>query len=237
MKPNNTIERYGGIIKKEPLSCIENELILKETCVVEAVSPYFGYYYEVKSSMQPHMVYFVLNGYYTLEHLTRATSKIQKKVNFPIDAATGFISLLNQTCYVIRFLNLRNYNHIKMIQQYYMDEGLLFKKKKLKLENQMALIKLRRFFKLKNIGNGLYMDQNQESTGYFVIDSNIEWEQFKQLTQEVKRNTKLLFFDAARAYIYEERQITDMVRIYRENLTHETLETIKERYLKVMSFS
>ena len=183
------------------------------------------------------MVYFVLDGYYTLEHLTRATSTIQKKVNFPIDAATGFISILNQTCYVIRFLNLRNYSHIKMIQQYYMDEGLLFKKKKLKLENQMGLIKLRRFFKLKKIGNGLYMDQDQESIGYFVIDRNIEWEQFKQLTQEVKRNTKLLFFDAAQAYIYEERQITDMVRIYRENLTHETLETIKERYLKVMSFS
>lgn len=123
MNSNNIIERYGGIIKKEPLSCIENELILKETCVVEAVSPYFGYYYEVKSNKQLHMVYFVLDGYYTLEHLTRATSTIQKKVNFPIDAATGFISILNQTCYVIRFLNLRNYSHIKMIQQYYMDEG------------------------------------------------------------------------------------------------------------------
>ncbi len=44
MENTTIIERYGGVLKEEPLTCVENDLILKNTCVVEAVSPYFGFY-------------------------------------------------------------------------------------------------------------------------------------------------------------------------------------------------
>ena len=44
MSGQNVIEYFGGITKEEPLSCVENDLLLKNTCVLEAVSPFFGYY-------------------------------------------------------------------------------------------------------------------------------------------------------------------------------------------------
>ena len=236
MKSNHIIERYGGITKEEPLSCLENELTLEGTCVFEATSPYFGYYNEVKSGTQPHMIFFILDEQFTHEHLVRVTSKVQKKVDFHIDAVTGSINILNQTCYVIQFLNLTEYSHIEMVQQRYIDEGLVFKGKPQNFTTQMGLIKLKSFFKLNEIGDGLYLDHKLENIGYFIIDNNIEWEQFKQITKEVKQNTKLLFFDASRAYFYEGEQIIDMVQIYRENLTRENLETIKDRYLKLINY-
>lgn len=227
-------ERYGGVIKEEPLSCISNDLILKNTCVIEAVSPYFGYYNEVKSNSQPKMVYFILDGYFSLEVLTRATIKVQQKVKFPIDAVTGTITMNNQTCYVIRFLNLDNYSHIQMIQQYYIDEGLSFKKKTMSFSEQMGLIKLRCFFNLKPMGEGIYLDEEKTNIGYFEIPHNIPWEDFKKLTTEVKFDTDLLYFDASRAYLFERCSIIDLVKIYRENLSPDRLMAIRDRYLKLI---
>lgn len=237
MKSNNIIECFGGITKEEPLSCLESELTLQGTCVFEATMPYFGYYNEVKSDTQPHMVYFVLEERHTLEHLARVTSKVQKKVNFPIDAMAGSININNQTFYIIQFLNLRKFSHIEIIQQYYVDEGLSLKGKLQNFKPEMGLIKLNCFFKLDEIDAGLYLDYELENIGYFEIDSNIEWEQFKKITKEVKRTTELFFFDASRAYVYKGKQIIDMVQIYQENLTRQALETIKERYFKLINFS
>lgn len=235
MEASRLIERYGGVIKEEPLSCISNDLILKNTCVIEAVSPYFGYYNEVKSNSQPQMVYFILDGYFSLEVLTRATVKIQQKLNFPIDAVTGTITIHNQTCYVIRFLNLNNYSHIKMIQQYYVDEGLSFKKKSMSFSEEMGIIKLRCFFNLRPMGEGIYLDEVKTNIGYFEIPQNIQWEDFKKLTTEVKFDTDLLYFDASRAYIYDHCcSIIDMVKIYRENLSPDRLTAIRDRYLKLI---
>jgi hypothetical protein len=234
MEIQNTIERYGGVIKEEPLSCIENDLIIKNTCVIEAVSPYFGYYSEVKSNTKPHMVYFVLDNYFSLETLIRATIAVQKKLKFPINAVTGSITMVNQTCYVIRLLNLNNYSNIAMVQQQYLEEGIELKKKTKSFQNQMGMIKLRRFFNLSQLGDGLYLEQNQPNMGYFKIPKYINWEDFKKLTIEVKYDTDLLYFDAARAYIYENCDIVDLVRVYRENLTEDRLIAIRDRYLKLL---
>lgn len=234
MKNMHIIERYGGIIEEEPLSCIENDLIMNNTCVLEAVAPYFGYYNEVKSTTKPYIVYFILDGYFSLEALSRATVALQKKVSFHLNAVTGTINLLNQTCNVIQILNISNYSHISLIQQLYIDEGLVFKKKSNDFQNEMALIKLRNFFNLIPLENGLFIEKKQPNIGYFTIPKNIDWEAFKKLTIEVKYEADLLYFDAARAYMYEGCGITDLVRIYRENLTSDRLLAIRDRYFKLV---
>jgi hypothetical protein len=234
MEKYQIIERYGGVLKEEPLSCLDNDLIYKNNCVLEAVSPYFGYYNEASHSSQPHMLYFVLADYYSLEKLMRATVKIQKKVKFPIDAVSGTISMFNQTCYVIRLLDLQNYSHISMLQELYEEEGLMFKKREKIFKNEMALIKLRRFFVLKSLGDGLYLEDGHPNIGFFEIPRHIPWDEFKAITTEAKYDTDILYFDAALAYTYEHCKIGDMVRIYREHLTEDKLRAIRHRYLKLI---
>jgi hypothetical protein len=234
MSTENFIERYGGITKEEPLSCVDNEILLKNTCVLEAVSPFFGYYTQVQYSTKPQMLYLVTDEFLSLETLMRTTNKIQKLVKFPIDAVTGSITLFNQTCHIIRFLNIPKYDQIATLQKLYLEHGLVYKKKVKSFQDQMAMIKLRRFFNLIPFDNGLYLEHGQPNFGYFKIPDYIDWENFKSLTTEVKYDTDLLYFDAATAYIYENRSITDLVRIYRENLTIDKLKAIRDKYFKLI---
>jgi hypothetical protein len=180
------------------------------------------------------MIYFILEEYASLEKLMRATVKIQKELKFPIDSITGTVTLFNQTNYVIRFLNLQNLSHISILQEKYLEHGLVFKKKTKSITNHMSIIKLRRFFSLVPIGKGMYLEDSQPNFGYFEIPNYINWEDFKKLTTEVKYETDLLYFDAATAFFYERCSITDMVRIYREDLTKELLSDIRDRYFKLI---
>lgn len=234
MKNHPILERYGGVIKEEPLSCVENDWLLKNTCVLEADAPYFGYYNEVQHNSKPKMIYFVLDDYVPLEKIIRTTIKIQNEVKFPIDAITGTITLFNQTCHVIRILNLQNFSNIALLQEKYLEEGLVFKKKTKPFQHQMAMIKLKRFFSFIALGDGVYLENKQPNFGYFEVPKHIPWEDFKKLTTEVKYETDLLYFDAATAYYYGPCSITDMVRIYRGDLTEEKLQAIRQRYLKLI---
>jgi hypothetical protein len=229
------IDRYGGVLKEEPLSCVTNDILLKNTCVLEAVSPYFGYYDESPHTNRPKMLYLVLANYFPLEKLIRASVSVQQKVKFPIDAVTGTVTMFNRTCYVIRLLNLENYSQIQIAQELYENEGVQFKPPGKKFQNEMGTIKLRRFFTLLPFGDGVYKEKNEPNIGFFEIPNKIPWESFKKITSEVKFDTDLLYFDAATAYMYQHRGIVDMVRIYRENLDEEKLRMIRDRYYKIIN--
>ncbi len=234
MKTSDIIERYGGVLKEEPLSCITNDILMKNTCVLEAVSPYFGYYDETPRTNRPKMLYLILAEYFPLEKLIRATVKVQEKVKFPIDAVTGTVTLFNQTCYVIRLINLQNYSQIHMVQELYDKEGVQFKSPGKKFENEMAMIKMRCFFCLHPYNDEIYIDQDKPNIGFFKLPYYIPWDDFRKITSEVKFDTKLIYFDAATAYFYHNKAVDDLVRIYRENLDEEKLRMIKDRYLKVL---
>jgi hypothetical protein len=234
MKKLGAIDRYGGVLKEEPLSCITNDILMKNTCALEAVSPYFGYYDETPRTNRPKMLYLMLADYFPLEKLIRATVKVQEKVKFPIGAVTGNITMFNQTCYVIRLINLQNYSQIHAVQELYDKEGVQFKSPGKKFANEMAMIKLRCFFTLIPYGDGIYKDQADPNIGFFELPYYVPWDNFKKITDEVKFDTDLLYFDAATAYFYQDKGVVDMVRIYRENLDEEKLKMIRNRYLKVL---
>lgn len=234
MKQNEVLERFGVLVKQEPMSCMESGLIMPNTCVLEAVMPFAGYYSEVAQPTTPYYLYLVLEGTHSLESITRATTHIARKQDSPLDAVTGTISVAGLSCQVIRIRNLPDYNHIVNLQQKYMNEGIAMKKKIRKIDHDEAVIRLRKFFYLTVAGEDMYMDASQAHHGYFVIPSSMSWEAFSQLTKEVKYHTELLFFDAATAFIYEKGGITDLVRIYKENLSNDQLAAIRKRYLMLL---
>jgi hypothetical protein len=180
------------------------------------------------------MLYLILSEYFPLEKLIRATVKVQEKVKYPIDAVTGTVTLFNQTCYVIRLINLQNYSQIHTVQELYDKEGVLFKSPGKKFENEMGMIKMRCFFSLHSYGEGIYIDHNEPNIGFFKLPYYIPWDDFRKITSEVKFDTKLIYFDAATAYFYQSKGVVDLVRIYRENLDEEKLRMIRDRYLKIL---
>lgn len=235
MKKPEVVNRYGGVLKEEPLSCVTSDILMKNTCVWEAVSPYFGYYDETPRTNRPKMLYLILAEYFPLEKLIRATVNVQAKVKFPIDAVTGSVTVFNQTCYVIRLINLQNYSQIHTVQVLYDKEGVQFQLPGKKFENEMGMMKMRCFFSLHSYGDGIYIEQDEPNIGFFELPYYIPWDSFKKITSEVRFDTELIYFDAATAYFYHNKGVVDLVRIYRENLDEAKLRMIRDRYLKILA--
>lgn len=232
MEKSLMIEKFGGLLKEESLSCINDESLLPNACVFEAESPFFGYYREVTGYDKPLYFYFLLEGHYSIERIMRATLNIRKFFKHPFDAAAGYISVFDEYHRAIRIRNLEEFGHIGLLQKFYYEEGFAFHKKVKSFVNQNAKISLSKLFCLEPAGDLMFMDKLQPHHGYFIIPKHIEWEKFKELTREVKFDTSLLFFDASTAFIYENQGITDLVRIYRENITIEKLSEIRQGYMK-----
>ena len=235
MENNMIFERFGGVTKEEPLSTLESDLVMANTQVMESTSPFLGYFNDRPNSEISAYLYFVLDGHHPFETILRATEKVQKQVNYAFDTAPGSTSMNNRTCQVIRVKRVKKYCRISHLQELYQKEGVIFKKHFSTIKNEMVLIKLQKFFYLEPFEGGIYMDNAQKNVGYFVIPEFIKWEDFKALTVKAKYETELLFFDAATAYFFQNRQIVNLVRIYKEDITPEKIKPIRDRYLKLIS--
>jgi hypothetical protein len=234
MNKNKTIERFGGLIKEEPLTCLQDDILLSNTSVLESVSPFFGYYNHEPQARKPQYLYCPLSGYFSFETISRATQNIRKVFKNPFDAVTGNITLYGIANQVIRIRNLEHYNHISALQNLFLDEGINFSRKFSRVDNDMAMIKLRKFFYLEPAGDDILIDVAQPHHAYFPIPSQIDWERFKKLTEQVKYDPSYFYFDGAIAFIYENAEIKDLIRIYRENFTVDEIKEIRKKYLALL---
>jgi len=235
MRPDQIVEKFGGVTKEEPLTTLSKELVLSNTQVLEAVSPFFGYYNDGGPQVKKKLyVYIVLEGHHPHELTVRATEKVRKRFRHPFDAVPGSLTRGDFSCQVMRVKDLQNFEQVLHLQKLYLEEGLNFKKKLVSLTNEMVLIRLLKFFFLEPHNDGIYMDHLQKSVCYFRIPEFIEWEEFKSLTVQVKYETSLLFFDAATVFFIENGQMASLVRIYREHITPDIVRPIRDRYLRLL---
>ena len=126
------------------------------------------------------------------------------------------------------------YHQIADLQKLFQDEGITFRKKSRKIDSMPGFIRLEKFFYFDSYGEQMFIDKQQMHHGYFVIEHALSWENFSELTREVKFDTHLLFFDAALAYYQQDGHITQLVRIYKEQLTKQSLIEIKQGYSKLI---
>lgn len=230
------IMRYGGLLKYEPLSCVEQNLPIKDTCVLESISPFYGYYDVIPDIRKPLYLYLMLEGHLFTSDIMLAVNAIKQKADFPFDAVHASITFPNsEPAYSIRVRDLALYSDIEKLQRLLVDQGLRMKRKSRAIQNVYGWIRLDKFFYLEPWGDGLYKDLQQSHHGYFELPAQITWEKFVELTTEVKYDTNLLYFDAARAFFFEKDKTVELVRIYRENLSFEILSAIKARYLSLFS--
>ena len=234
MKNSDVIEKFGGLIKMEPLMCLEDDSLMENVCLLESTAPFKGYYDDVPDGNKPLYLFIVLDCDYTIDRILRATLNVKNKAGFPFDAAYGTVRLFDQTCPVIRIRDLGSFINIKKIQELYFAEGLKFKKKVKSFNSEEAMITQHKLFYLEDLGNGMYLDRSQPHHGYFIIPKYIEFSELVRLTKEVKYDISLLFFDAALAWYYEGEGMVHMIRIYRENLTTERLKAIRDKYLTLI---
>ena len=227
------LERYGNLLKEESLVTMHDK-VLPNTFVLEAPEPfpgYFGYYSDIPSDSKPLYIYLVLSHLYTLEEITRATQNIKKYFSADFNAAAGVVSIYNMEYHVIRVRHLDSFEQIVDLQAGYIDEGLEFKKKPKDIAGS-AIIRLKKFFTLEEISEGVYFDLDEKDHGYFTIPNKLPWKYFEDLTIKVKNNWDYSKFDAAIGHFHQNFGIVDMVRIYNPNIDREYLMGVRQKYLE-----
>ena len=196
-------EIFGTLTKQEPLSCIESELLIPDSCVLEATSPFYGYYENITTGSKPLYLYLMLENNHSFKQIQSAIFAAKGKASFSFDAVTGSIQIADSSRHdCIRIRKLERYDQIAGLQQMLKHEGLHFKKKTRAFDKTPALIQLDKLFFVQDWGNELFLDLQVAHHGYFEIKQNLNWSDFVTLTKEVKYDTTLLFFDASLACFY-----------------------------------
>ncbi len=234
MLNSDILERYGNLLKAEQLVTMEDK-IMPNTFVLEAPEPFpgfFHYYSESPSESKPLYVYFVVDKLYTLEEVTRARVNIEKFFPSPFHADAGTITIYNKTYHIIRVRHLDKYDRIKELQACFMDQGFEFKKKPAKGIKETGLIRIKKFYKLQKIEDGIYLDLIEKDHGYIGIPNYYKWTEFLELTRKVKYNWEGSFFDAALAHFHNDFKIEDMIRIYNPKIDLKMLLEIKKKYFE-----
>ncbi len=227
----NINEYYGCITKVEDLWCIE-EFGIHNKCVMESLHIFPGYYDRFTKHITPRYIYIMSNRKYSLEDFTRMTNLVKQDYKKPFDAAYCEISFGEKECGGVRIAGIDDYNEILNLQTAYYHHGLDLKKKQKKNEGLKAIIKIRKFFKLLLINETIFLDNHFRNIGYFKVARDIPWEEFEKIIPVVRSNWPGNSFDAAKSIIYQNSEITDLIRIYSHDLTAEFLMKLREIYLR-----
>jgi len=227
---NKYNECFGSITKEETLRSIDIKS-LPNTFVLETQQPFSGYYSNTPGNKSPHSIFLILSGAYSYERINRATNKIKGFIGFDFDATKAEISMDNTSYTSIRLYALTDYSVIPQIQEAYIADGIKMHSGMGHTEGS-AIITLLKVFLIEEFGTGLYINRGKSKMGYIEVGKNINFSQFKTATKTVKNNWDSISFDAAQGHFNRRKGVTDIVRIYSENISERMVEEIAKLYIK-----
>ena len=233
MEQKNDIEVFGTIHKRETVFTIDDK-VEPGTLVFEALEPFPGYYHETPFDTKPIYMYIALQEHYPLENIIRATERVEKVFDEKFDAGKGFLQIYNTSYNVLRVRHLNRYDLIGTLQKAYSDNGIHFSNKNKKSLKEKAQIKVVKFFNLKEIDEGIYLDNKEQFHAYIELPEFCEWNDFNDLSNRVKYNWQESKFDAAMGSFYYKGRLREFVRIYSNKISIGYLQKLKKLYIEKM---
>lgn len=231
MGNNKKIEVFSNVIRTEKVEVI-NTKIVPGSLVFESKNPFPGYYHETPGATNEAYLFIALDKHHSLEKILRATQKIELGFEGKFDAGKGFLSLIDERFYVLRLRHFDDYNLVEKIQEAYASVGigLLTNSKKQGIFD--AKVRIVKFLNLEEVGEGIYVDSKEDFFGYIVIPRFLGWQEFFNVTKQVKYNWAGSEFDAASGSFFYNGKLHEFVRIYSHKLSKEYLTDIRTLYLE-----
>ena len=226
------IEVTGNINKEETTEALL-DYKLKNTFVVINDKPYPGYHYHkinARLTERNTAIFLVLNKRYTWASIIRATQRVNLFLDEPLEASYAELYLFNVPYYSIRLMGLKDLTLLETIQKAYQEEGFVFMKNKRMTEPKVAFFKVKRFFDITEIAEGIYKDN--EGRNFIIINRKIKWELFRKMTQSVKINMSNSNFDIVNGAFYMNHTLVDFIRVFDPESDLEHLKDIREAYVK-----
>jgi hypothetical protein len=212
MEQNKKMEVFSNLTKQVTIMTVE-EKVLPGSLVFEALNQFPGYYHETPTKPEPIYIYLVLDRQYPLEEVLRATQNIEKEYDWNFDSGKGYMLIGSQLLNVIRLRHLSEIDLVEKIQEAYQNQGINFlmnKKLKGKLEAEVKIVK---FLNLVKLGEGIYIEAEDENFGYIEIPKYLKPSAFIKVTMDVKYNWDGHEFDAASGSFFKDGKLVEFVRV------------------------
>ncbi len=224
-------ELIGKITLQENISPIERNKV-NGSFVIHIPNPLASYYSRFTEVNRPNSIVLVTKDPVSFEKILRATSKINQMLGLSIHGAKCELMIGRHKYSGIRLMDIDRYTKIEMIQKAYQEEGFNFHKN-VKLETGTdALIRVNKFFNIIDVDDHIYQSPNNRDRFYFDIPRDVEWEEFREMTFDIKNNVAITNFDIAKGIFYEKDGITDVIRVIKPGLTLDMVKTIRQKYLE-----
>jgi len=229
---NKTFEVTGYTTKEEQVNTL-SQSILKNTFVLDICHPFPGYNRDkLEHLTTPRGIIFVTSKEYEWNKILRTTKKISGFLEYDINGTYSNVILGNQFFHALRVKGIPSYDEIPIVQHAYQEEGFQFMKSKSLKGDMTAVIKVKKFYMLEQIEEGIFADKVNLDMHYILIDRELNWELFRKITQKIKNNISNRNFDVVLGAFYMDMSMKEMIRIYKPNISRELLHEIKLLYQK-----
>jgi hypothetical protein len=145
------------------------------------------------------------------------------------DAALSSIVLFNEHATSIR-VNMDDYSQLVELITHYKQVGIKFQPAR-QVKPYQSLIKIRRFFDLELMSEGIFKDKDKPDIYYLRVPLFMTWDEFEKVTISIRNNFDYKTYDAAQAAIYNKEGIIELVRIYDRKADLSKLQSLQQKYI------
>ncbi|MEN8123804.1 MAG: hypothetical protein ABFR32_01645 [Bacteroidota bacterium] len=227
MKENEIIGKLTRQEKVNPV--VRNKL--PNTFVINLPSPLASYFTRFTQINKPNSILIITKDSVSFERILRATKNINEANAMNIEGAKCEITIGKKKFSGIRLKGIEEYSDIPKIQELYKKEGFELARN-VKISNDTdSMIRVNKFFHLKKVSEGIYQSLNVQDRYYFIIPKNLNWDQFREVTFDIKNNINVTGYDVAKGIFYNNDGIIEMVRIIKPNITLDMVKEVYQKYL------
>lgn len=228
------IYSIGAITKKENLASVEFDT-KSDALVLESLFPFPGYHgTTVPDRTDPRSLFLVTRKFYNDDNIIRAIKSVKQDFPHHFDGAPGQLTVFNEPAEAIRIKYL-HYNDIGALIKAFQKQGIEFRTRK-KLEAYTSLIRITKYFMMKQISENIYNDEAWKELYYLHLPVKMEWAQFEEISASIKHNVEDKNYDAALTHVYDREGVVDFVRIYDEQPCQGKLLFIHQKYLEAIRY-
>lgn len=227
-------ELIGKITLQENISPIERNKV-SGTFVIHIPNPLASYYSRFTEVNRPNSIVFVTKSPVSFERILRATKIINKENNLSLNGAKCEVLIGRNKYSGIRLMGIDRYTSIDNVQNAYKDAGFEFHKNTRLSKGTDAIIRVNKFFNIIDIEEAIYQSPNNKDRYYFEVPKYMNWDQFREITFDIKNNISVTNYDIAKGILYEKDGITDILRVIKPNISVDMVKEIREKYLDRLS--
>lgn len=227
-------ELIGKITLQENISPIERNKI-SGSFVIHIPNPLASYYSRFTEVNRPNSIVFATKDPVSFEKILRATKIINAEHNLNLNGAKCEVSIGRNKYSGIRLTGIDRYTNIDKVQTAYLNGGFEFHKNVKLAKGTDAMIRVNKFFDMLDVEDKIYQSPNNKDRYYFEIPRYVNWNDFREMTFDIKNNISVTNYDIAKGIIYEKNGITDILRVIKPNITVDMVRQIREKYLDRLS--